>query len=336
MKQYVGISRDHSGSMASLAGSAMVDYNDNINAIRKAALQNDIDTIVTTARCGIGGGVDFECVNSSVSALKPITKYEADGMTPLFDSVGELIASLEKVPDANDPAVSFLVMAITDGEENASKTYKAKLGQLLRQKQASDRWTFVFRVPRGYGRNLEALGIPSGNIQEWDQTVRGIKESSVATQKAVTNYYSARRNTGLRSTDAFYTNLAGVTPRQIKKVMTDISNEVKIWPVSQTQDIRDFVENKMKFLQIGTAFYQLTKKEKVVQSNKLICIRDKGTGAVYAGQAARDLLALPATGTVSLTPGDHGNYDIFIQSLSTNRKLLPGSNVMYWKGATLL
>jgi hypothetical protein len=320
--------------MSSLATHAKADYNENIDAIRRAAIKEEIDTIVTTVKCGVGTGVEREAVNSSVAALQPITKYEAVGGTPLFDSVGELVELLQKSPDADDPGVSFLVMAITDGEENSSKRYNSTaLGKLIREKQATDRWTFVFRVPKGYGHNLTRLGIPEGNIQEWDQTARGIKESSQLTQQAVTRYYSARKTTNLRSTDSFYADLSQVSKSQIKATMTDVSGAVKIWPVSQVEQIRPFVEKKLKGkgMVLGAAFYQLTKTEKKVQSYKLICIRDKKTGEVYAGQYARDLLGLPITGTIVLSPGNHGSYDIFVQSASVNRKLMPGSSVMYWE-----
>jgi len=37
-------------------------------------------------------------------------------------------------------------------------------------------------------------------------------------------------------------------------------------------------------------------------------------------------------GTIKLAPGDHGNFEIFIQSTSNNRKLLAGTKCVYWRG----
>lgn len=120
--------------------------------------------------------------------------------------------------------------------------------------------------------------------------------------------------------------------------MTNISAEVRIFPVPHSQEgiaVKQFVEYSLKKpYSLGTSFYQLSKPEKAVQSYKLIVIRDKDTGAVYAGQSARDLLGLPSNGgTVSLNPGNHGHYDIFIQSTSTNRKLVGGTSLLYWADA---
>lgn len=334
MKQYIGISRDHSGSMAHLARAAMTDYNNNVIAIRSAAKVEDIDTIVSTVKCGVGVGlVEKEAVNSSVAALKPLTTYSAEGGTPLFDSIGALVELLEKSPDADDPEVSFLIMAITDGAENMSRKYtKDKFKDLINQRQNSGRWTFTFRVPKGQAYGLKGFGIPEGNIVEWDATERGLKESSQATQAAVTRFYSARKTSNLRSSDSFYANAADISKAEVKANLADISKSVKIWPVKQVGQIRDFVEGNVKRgMVLGAAFYELSKTEKKVQSHKLIALREKKSGKVYAGEAARDLLNLPKQGAIVLSPGDHGAYDIFVQSASVNRKLVPGTSVLYWE-----
>ena len=126
MKTYIGISRDHSGSMGHIARFAARDYNQTIEAVREASAANGQDTIVSVVECGAGSGrslVQKVVVNSSVNALKPLAEnaYSARGSgTPLWDSVGDLIDMLESAPDKDDPNVSFLVMIITDGEENSS------------------------------------------------------------------------------------------------------------------------------------------------------------------------------------------------------------------------
>lgn len=339
MKNYIGISRDHSGSMGHIASAAARDYNSNISAIKESSLREGQDTIVSVVRCGVGsrGSVEREITNSSVTTLEPLneSRYVADGgSTPLFDSVGELIELFERVPDAKDPTVSFLVMAITDGQDNSSRRWSAhSLGQKIRQLQATDHWTFVFRVPRGYKRDLVHMGIPDGNILEWEQSTRGVEVASQATTKAFDEYYSSRSR-GLTSTQNFYTtDLSGVNKATVKAKLVDISREVEFFDVPKTGslEIRKVVEAKTgQPLVKGTAFYQLVKTEKEVQDYKQIAIRDKKSGAVYSGAEARSMLGLPYNGTVKIVPGNHGTYDIFIQSTSVNRKLVPGTQVMYW------
>lgn len=42
------------------------------------------------------------------------------------------------------------------------------------------------------------------------------------------------------------------------------------------------------------------------------------------------MIGLPLDRNARLHPGDHGEYDIFIQSESVNRKLVAGTGVLYW------
>ncbi len=344
-KQYVGLVKDYSGSMEHLSRAAMKDYNTLITTIRSASEKEDIDTIVSVVKCGVGSGgrVEREFVNSSVSRLKPLTTYVADGSyTPLFDSVAEVIDILESSPDAKDRDVTFLVMVVTDGVDNRSVKWNGRtLGDRITRLQDSDRWTFTFRVPRGTKRDLTRLGISAGNIEEWEQNERDMERSTVLSASAVSNYFSGVSR-GVRSTNSFYADLAGVSKNVVKSTMTNISSEVRVWPVMSADMNRDgrpieiapFVEKKTREVYArGSAFYELVKTEKAVQASKLIIVRNKVDGAVYAGQSARDLLNLPTQGTIKLSPGDHGNWDIYIQSTSSNRHLPVGSKVLYWKQA---
>lgn len=341
MKTYIGLSRDHSGSMKSIARAAVRDYNSKIATIKEAALASKQDTIVSVVECGWGSTSDVRRVitNSTVNSLTPLTEsqYTADGRgTPLWDSVGELIEMFESTPDVNDPSVSFLVMAITDGEENASRKYNAgRIAQKIQQLNATDRWTFVFRVPRGAGRKVaQKLGISEGNIQEWDQTERGTTIAAARDAEAFTEYFTSR-SLGQTSTQKFYANLQNVSEKEVAAVMTDISSEVMIWPVSPADEgteIRPFIETRLKKSMLkGAGFYQLTKVEPEVQDYKKILIRDKKSQAIYYGPAAKQLLGLPSYGTIRLAPGNHGNFTIFIQSTSVNRKLKAGTELLYWE-----
>jgi hypothetical protein len=332
MKQYLGISRDHSGSMSSLRDPAMKDYNDTIKAARQAAKDNDIHTLVSVTEAG--GIVRIREQGINIDHVVSLHSYGAAGGTPLFDSVGQLINDFKQVRDSNDPDVTFLIIVITDGEENTSWDWDGgRLSKEIKKLQATDRWTFVFRVPRGYKSNLERFGIPSGNIQEWDQTEQGLRESSVQTVSAVSNYYSGVKR-GVTSTRTFFTNLDTVASNDVAAVMTDISKEVLIYPIYLRTQIEAFAASKGQLTyEKGKWFYQMMKPEAAVQDYKVIVVRNKNTGLVYEGRAARQLLNIPTVGTIRLRPGDHGDWDIFIQSTSLNRILLPGTSVLYWKNA---
>lgn len=336
MKNYIGFARDHSGSMRHLAQAAMKDYNAQIDLITSAAQQHNQNTIVSVVTIGVGSyaRVGVETANSSVSALKPLTSYAADANgTPMIDSVFTLIGLLEQVPDANDPDVSFLIMVTTDGQETESRYRGRELAAKIKQLQATDRWTFVFRVPKNGARELATLGINNVNVYEWDTTVQGVQASTQANVEAFTEYFT-QRSTGMKATNKFYANLEDVSIADLQKSLVDISNDVQFIDVTSNDAgklIRPFVEEKLNEAMVrGGAFYQLVKTEPKVQANKRIAIRDKTTGTVFAGDAARQMLALPLYGTVRLAPDQLGDYDVFIQSTSVNRKLDPNTQLMYW------
>lgn len=142
---------------------------------------------------------------------------------------------------------------------------------------------------------------------------------------------------GATQTSSFYTNLTNVKPADLNVKMVDVSPQVLIWPVGPADDgaeIRPFIEKRINGPMLkGAAFYQLVKSVPIVQDYKKILIRDKNTQAIYHGSAARQILGLPTVGNIALRPGNHGNYDIFIQSTSVNRKLQKGTSLIYWTNA---
>ena len=139
---------------------------------------------------------------------------------------------------------------------------------------------------------------------------------------------------GISATNMFYVNADKIDQPIAAVAMKDISDEVVIYPVNDRADIASFfVLKTKKAYQKGTAFYQLNKPEKAVQDYKVLVVRNQKTGAVFAGGDARQLLNLPTRGTIALKPGNHGEWDIFVQSTSLNRVLVPGTSALYWEKA---
>ena len=253
--------------------------------------------------------------------------------SPLFDSVGVLLSEFENVPDADDPNVAFVIMVITDGEENSSTKWTGtSIGKKIKQLQATDRWTFVFRVPTGNKNQLMQYGIPEGNILEWDtSSERGLQSVSSVNTQAIKQFYTAR-STGVTSTGKFYADLSKVTLKEVKQNLVDVTGDFSSHFIKLTHggmEIRDYVEQIIgKTYSKGCAYYQLSKSEKV-QASKQIAIRDKVTGKIYSGMAARNILGLPAGSEVRLAPShtlqNGSQYEVFIQSSSANRKLSGGT-----------
>lgn len=333
MKNYIGFSKDASGSMGSLARAAIKDYNANITAVKDAATAHMLDTIVYSN--SFASSVTREVVNSNPHVLKPLERWDSSGLTALYDGIGDLIEQFEKVPDINDQKVSFLIMATTDGEENHSQKWTSgSLANKIKELQATERWTFVVRVPKGQRHTVSSLGIPEGNIQEWDTTTAGIEASAVATTQSMTKFYATRAS-GQKGSSVFFADAAQVDTSTLK----DITDQTSLYVVAPNQngmELRDFILKHRQVYLKGSAFYQLTKTEPRVQHDKIVAVRDRNPqsktfGKVYAGKDARKMIGLPDNANARLHPGDHKDYDIFIQSKSVNRKLVAQTGVLYWE-----
>lgn len=250
------------------------------------------------------------------------------------DTIRKWEIKINSAPKKEDDDVAFLIMAITDGGNNVERRWNAKkLAEKIAVLNATDRWTFVFRVPRGQKNYLAGLGIPADNILEWELTSSGVREASQRTTQAFGQFFK-QRAAGVRHTKTFYPNIAGVSSAEVKRNLVEVTREVEVHDVKGVHTVQSFSQRALGHsLQKGTLFYQLTKREKEVQDYKMICIREKATGKVYGGAAARDMLGLPHSGTVPVAPGDHGKWDVFLQSTSYTRKLPEGTQVLYWPNA---
>ena len=325
----VGILRDHSASMHALTDIAREDFNKLIHELQLGS-NEFLDVSASVIECP--GRISF--INTPIESVKPLTTYGAwGGNTPLYRDVNTLIGQISNLYTSDDVV---LVLVLTDGADNGSTSYDVMMfRENMTRLKATDRWTFAFRVPDSIARDrLIQNGVPSGNIQVWETTKKGLEESSVLTRSAVANYTASVASGASTSTDKFYANLSNVSLTDVKSTLRDISQEVLILPVSgaEGQQIRAFVEGRIgRAMKKGAAFYQLMKTEPKVQDYKKIIIRSKTSNAIYEGIAARNLLGVPHTGTIKLAPGQHGDFDIFIQSTSVNRSLDKNSQVIYWE-----
>lgn len=93
--------------------------------------------------------------------------------------------------------------------------------------------------------------------------------------------------------------------------------------------IKSFVEeNKLNFKK-GRGFYQLTKPE-VIQDYKEVIVRRKTDGAFLTGDKVKEVLNIPKSSKkFKLDLDEITDFDVFVQSTSVNRVLLPGTEFLY-------
>jgi uncharacterized protein YegL len=277
-----------------------------------------------------------------VFTFRAFDGYVPSGNTAMFDGIGSAITDFQRSAFNTDPNTSFLIVVVTDGEENRSRNFsKASLTTLMRDVERTDRWTFAFSVPRGGRATLRTFGIPDGNIQEWEQTGAGLESMSRATVSGLGSYYGARSAGLKRVSNFFEPDMTQVSRRAIQR-LDDLSRNFHAWNVDAASPIREFVEGKLaqqpslarqvgSSYQIGRGYYQLTKAEEV-QAGKDFVILDKNTNALYGGDQARQLIGCPMNTSFKIKPGNLANYEIYIKSTSVNRKLVPNTKVLYFVG----
>lgn len=170
---------DVSDSMETGKGATIEGFNEQVKVVRKGA-EGAGETTFTEVQ--FSDTVQVRRVASSLDTLVPLSdeSYVPDGMTALYDALGDTIAALLQTPRMDSPATATLVTLFTDGGENSSSRYDAQvLSELVKRLEATGRWTFALVGPRGSVDTLaDTLSVKRGNVA-------GYNPESVADRKTV-------------------------------------------------------------------------------------------------------------------------------------------------------
>ena len=253
--------------------------------------------------------------------------YKAEGMTALVDAT---IKSQEDLATTSQlyGDHAFLTFVLTDGMENRSKNSWLVLSQRL--KQAQDNWTVAFLVPDSQGVAYVArIGADKGNIAIWDtSSATGIADA-VSTIRTATDNFMTARATGVRGTrSVFSTGADAVNKKTVSQLVPLQSSDYDLYPVVRKARIDEYVVKDIGNVRYvkGKAYYQLTKTE-TIQPQKEIVVVEKSTAKAYGGPEARQLIGLP-NHAVRVKPDHNPDYDIFVQSTSLNRNLVPNTRIL--------
>lgn len=165
------------------------------------------------------------------------------------------------------------------------------------------------------------------------------QQSQVSLDKFITEVVGSGRMT--RGLSSSFKAMGGETPAMFQPVMRGggtlnpvPSGRFQMFTPHIDVPIKDFIETQGIEFKKGRGFYQLSKSVKVQQYKEIILVNKTG-GDIYNGPQVRQMLGLlPQTesgGTTQRLNQSHlmGEYDIFIQSTSYNRKLLSDFKFLY-------
>jgi hypothetical protein len=142
-------------------------------------------------------GVDLE-------DLKPMTpeEFQPRASTPLLDSIGRTVASMEATGRADERQV---LVVLTDGLENASVEFtKEQVAGLVAAKEAKG-WTVAF-----LGANFDAyleggrIGMNRGATQTFLADSAGVGAAMASTSRAVSNHRAKTYAGGKTDSSSFY------------------------------------------------------------------------------------------------------------------------------------
>lgn len=181
---------DASGSMGSIYEQALTGVNETIQTIRIA--QSDVPELkqfITLASFSAGRNYLNRIYNAlSIDGVRNITKedYPLLGCTALYDAMGDMISETQKHITHDD---RVLVTIITDGYENASKTWDGEHIKSLVEELRQMGWTFTYI---GANQDVEQVASSIGvrNSLQFAANIEGTTAMFAKERKSRNRLYS--------------------------------------------------------------------------------------------------------------------------------------------------
>jgi len=190
MKTLIVIVLDESGSMASKLQDVLGGYNTFLDQ-QKAVKEDEARLILikfnTTAT------PTLNCIPLEDVPKLTTANFTPGGGTALFDAISTGITMAEGSQSMVDRTI---VVIMTDGEENSSrKTSKEQVKALIKKKEDTGCWTFVY-----IGENPEAwsreTGMSTHNVATYNHYDQGANFRQLSTAMGAMREGSSRENTG--------------------------------------------------------------------------------------------------------------------------------------------
>jgi len=157
---------DRSGSMEPINKDTCGGLNTFIEEQRKAPGR------ATMTLVRFNGTYEMDYLDKPIADVKPIASLYPMGGTALYDAIGktidELGGRLSRLPEAERPG-KVVVVIVTDGEENASKSFTAEqVRSRVEHQRHVYNWQFVFLgANQDAITNAKQLGISAANSADF-------------------------------------------------------------------------------------------------------------------------------------------------------------------------
>lgn len=185
---------DDSASMRSCLQPTIAGFNEFLEMQKKDAEETKIKTKVSLYKFD-GYSVTGVFVEKDVSEVEPLNEktYNPSGSTNLHDAIGSVMLTinnqLASVKKKNRDSV--IITILTDGQENASRTFSSNDVKVMVEKAEGKNWSFMF-----LGANIDAfaagstMGFSSQNTLQYNTQNMGetMRTASAMTSRLKTAY----------------------------------------------------------------------------------------------------------------------------------------------------
>lgn len=211
---FITLVLDRSGSMCGCHQAALDALNEQINSIKKHAKKGG-RTYVSLLLFDDTIDIVFENVPAEDITPLEMADYALGGSTALRDAMVTAIETMEEKQSFKKNQ-GFLVILISDGQENSSGTPNGVLQARIKELEGTDRWTFTYMLD---GHSWEqamgfavATGVSLGNVSVYTASPIGTIKAGNAMRSATVNYL-ADREEGKTSSQTFYNSGDGTESR---------------------------------------------------------------------------------------------------------------------------
>ena len=166
---------DRSGSMGGLESDTIGGFNGMLQKQKKEEGEANVTTVLFDD--------EIEIIHDRfpIHIVKPLTDqdYYVRGCTALLDAVGSTVKKVENIQNRLPEemrAEKIIFVITTDGAENASQEYSAKMVKNLIEKQQEKGWQFLF-----LGANIDAateaekIGIKRSHAATYRNDSKGVQ-----------------------------------------------------------------------------------------------------------------------------------------------------------------
>mgnify|MGYP004607703571 FL=1 len=188
---------DRSGSMGGLESDTIGGFNGMLAKQKKEDGEANVTTVLFDDQ------VEIIHDRFPIAAVKPLTDddYYVRGLTALLDAVGSTVKKIENVQkrlpeDLKAEKVIFVIT--TDGQENSSNEYTAKMVRRMIEAHQEQGWQFIFM-----GANMDAvteaerLGICRKHAVSYCNDAEGVALNYDVTGKVLSKMRDGRLSGGI-------------------------------------------------------------------------------------------------------------------------------------------